>query len=511
MNYPAMLAFFCGFSSLSLEILWVRLYGFAQLSTPSAFGFVLMAYLIGIALGARAGSRVCQKDHSDVRLWGISIVALMVSGICSVALPSLFGWLLSGGFDEPISATLVIASTSAVLAFVFPIAHHLGANNFGGRMQGRRFATVYAANVAGGALGPLVTGYLLLDIYSLQQSFAVLALLQFSIAGVFALAILSGATKNILSVVSIFFCIVSIVFYFGGNPHILIEKIDGHSIKPSVVVENRQGIITIYEDGSHKGDDKVYGGNVYDGRTNTDAELNTNGLNRPLLLAALQPKPERVLVVGLSIGTWLAVVNEFPNVKHVDVVEINPGYLSAAQHYPIQDNALRDSRVNIIIDDARRWLRVNSDTQYDLIIMNTTWHWRSNASLLLSTEFLELIKSHMAEGAVMAFNATGSDDAFYTASQVFSHAYRYSSFVYAAGFDFRARKDDKAVRQKFSALQMNGKPMFDPGSGTINRFLDQEFVSIDEVQRGIDRPLEKISDENMITEFKYGKRLYWGF
>ena len=38
MNYPALLSFACGFASLSLEILWVRLYSFAKLSTPAAFG-----------------------------------------------------------------------------------------------------------------------------------------------------------------------------------------------------------------------------------------------------------------------------------------------------------------------------------------------------------------------------------------------------------------------------------------------------------------------------------------
>jgi len=66
-------------------------------------------------------------------------------------------------------------------------------------------------------------------------------------------------------------------------------------------------------------------------------------------------------MVGLSIGSWLAVVNGFPGVEHIDVIEINPGYIEAAQAYPVQARAMRDARVNIIIDDARRWLRLNPE------------------------------------------------------------------------------------------------------------------------------------------------------
>ncbi len=45
----AVISFFCGLISLGGEILWVRLFGFANESTPRAFGFVLFCYLIGIA------------------------------------------------------------------------------------------------------------------------------------------------------------------------------------------------------------------------------------------------------------------------------------------------------------------------------------------------------------------------------------------------------------------------------------------------------------------------------
>lgn len=53
------------------------------------------------------------------------------------------------------------------------------------------------------------------------------------------------------------------------------------------VVETRQGIVVSYRD--EKLGDIITGGNVYDGRANVDARLNSNGINRILVLAALRP------------------------------------------------------------------------------------------------------------------------------------------------------------------------------------------------------------------------------
>ncbi|NLU11862.1 MAG: hypothetical protein GXX06_01460 [Gammaproteobacteria bacterium] len=277
------------------------------------------------------------------------------------------------------------------------------------------------------------------------------------------------------------------------------------------VIENKHGIITIFPPTDlqkyEQGDDAVYGGNVYDGRTNLSLVNNTNGLDRPLLLAALQPQPKRVLIVGLSIGSWLALTNGFPGVEHIDVVEINAGYLEAAQAYPAQARALSDPRVNIMVDDARRWLRLHPEKAYDLVIMNTTWHWRANSSFLLSNEFLQLIKKHMASGAVMAFNATGSSDAFYTATQVFEHAYRYSNFVYAADFDFRERKDSTTAREIYTNINIEGVPLFNGDNELIEKYLGRKFIDIQLVQKLTERPLEVITDNNAITEFKYGLSL----
>lgn len=514
MNYPALLSFFCGFVSLSLEIIWVRLYGFTMMSTPAAFGFVLMAYLAGIALGARWGGQACQKISDNSKLWQHAILALFISALLTLAMPFIFAWEHSQWWRNPLIDFIFIALVSSVLAYVFPIAHHLGAGPSSGK-QGQRFAWVYTSNVLGAALGPLVTGYILLNTLTLQQTFVVIALLQLVAVGFFYWAQQGWRLRLPAVVASLALAMVLGLVSQHFDPHSLIQQVTSNGQKASQVIENKHGIITIFEpDNLQKydlGDDAVYGGNVYDGRTNLSLIKNTNGLDRPLLLAALQPKPKRVLMVGLSIGSWLALANGFPGVEHIDVVEINAGYLQAAQAYPVQARALQDPRVNIVIDDARRWLKLHPHETYDLVIMNNTWHWRANSSFLLSQEYLQLIQKHMKLGAVMAFNATGSPDAFYTATQVFEHAYRYGNFVYAADFDFRERKDSNEAQEIYAQVSIEGKPLFAPDDPLIKKYLERKFVGIELVERLTERPLELITDKNAITEFKYGyslRRLY---
>lgn len=502
MNHAAILSFACGFASLSLEILWVRLYGFAKSSTPAAFGFVLCLYLLGIAFGAHFGARKCRSAGADAQaLWRSALGTLAGSALLSVVLPAAYALTVIRGAAHPLIDAAAIASTSAAISYLFPIAHHLGTPP---DQPGRHFARVYTSNVLGAALGPLVTGYVLLDALPVQQAFIVIGLLQLASAAWLAsrLHLLGDMRVRAMGagIATVLAALLAV------DPHALVRHMNHDHPPARDVVENRHGIITIF--GGEHGDDIVYGGNVYDGRTNLDPARNSNGLERPLLAAALQPAPRRVLMVGLSIGTWLAIVREFPGVETIDAIEINPGYVEAARMYRTHAAALHDPRVNLVVDDARRWLRRHPERRYDLVVMNNTYHWRSNASLLLSREWFELLRSHMTPSAVLAFNATGSLDAFATAAEVFPHALRFRNFIYASASDFRARKDSPRALATFAALQLQGRPFFPPGSHVAKGLVAEPFHTLEADRARAGRAGEGVTDDNMVTEFRRGRTLY---
>jgi len=493
------ISFICGFTSLSIEVLWIRLYSFTYQSTPFGFGFVLSSYLFGISLGAYFGGVFCKKNPNE-NLWRRTGKMLVSSAIITLIAPQIFAALyhheIGGMFLE---ITLIVLS-SASIAYIFPIAHHLGVStNKNNSRQGRNFASVYIANIMGAALGPIFTGYILIEIISLQQSFVVISYIEV-IFGI-ALLIYRIKYKKFMNIAFfIMFVILSIILLTQEN-YLIKNVSQGRNL--IAIIENRHGIITIDKG---YGEDIIYGGNVYDGRTNTSLLKNTNNIHRLVLLSALRPNPQRVLMIGLSIGSWLQIVRNFPGVEHIDVIEINPGYLKAIENYPSLKEATRDPRVHIHINDARRWIKLHPDSKYDMIIMNTTWHWRANTAFLLSREMLTLIKSHMNANAIMAFNSTSSPDAFYTAAEIFPYSYRFHNFIYNANYDFRKNKENfNSVDLLKNSGWKGVEPITPEQEKKINVMFGYSFVSIDEIRDTVGRPLEVITDTNMINEYKYGK------
>lgn len=499
------LSFTIGFLSLGAETLWIRTFSFHSESMAKSLPVILGVYLLGIAFGAARGSRFC-KDGGD--LVGILGLALLV-GAGAIFLGPV---LIAVSVEVFAAARLLHAVPAFAAAFAFavcfPICHHLGTVVKTGS-TGKSMSRVYTANIAGSVIGPLFVNFFLLQFATTQLAFALLGL----VACLVALAVLFTTAKSALKSAGIAATIVALAsITVAAKPtNWLISAFRNYPV--AGIAETRQGIVVAYK--QEHGGDAIFGGNVYDGRTNLDPRVDSNKINRVLVLAALRPNPKRVLEIGLSIGTWNYLITGFPGVETIDVVEINPGYVDLMKSYPEQQRALADARVNLTIGDGRKFLRSQPQSAYDLVVMNTTWHWRAYVSMLLSREFLALVRTRMAPGAVLAYNATGSPDALYTAAAVFAHAYLYDNFVIAADFDWRTRLDAPSAIDELRRIRPEGKPLFSAGDDALTRyFLSRErTTTVEQVAAKAGRPLEIITDRNLITEYKYGRPLFdrWGW
>ncbi len=139
--------------------------------------------------------------------------------------------------------------------------------------------------------------------------------------------------------------------------------------------------------------------------------------------------------------------------------------------------------------------------------MNTTWHWRAYVSLLLSKEFLTLMRSRMAPEGVLTFNTTGSPDALKTAMYVFPHAHLYDSFVIAGFKDWREEMQKPVAVERMMAVAPLGKRLFaDSDLDVVKDFLSMRRVhDLAEVEAKVGRKAEVITDRNLITEYRYGR------
>ena len=221
---------------------------------------------------------------------------------------------------------------------------------------------IYFANVLGSTAGPIITGFILLDELSFSNNVRILSILTLlASVSVFILSEKSGKyrTLAILSFVGI------IGFEFVVHKSLynhLYEKLyfkhNYHSNKEfTKTIETRSGVINIAAEKS--GGDIIVGGGTYDGRFNTDLVADTNIISRAYMFAALHPNPETVLEIGLSGGAWGIVISGYKKVSSLDIVEINSGYIELVASYLPYINLLRNPKVNIHLDDARRWLLRN--------------------------------------------------------------------------------------------------------------------------------------------------------
>jgi spermidine synthase len=152
-------------------------------------------------------------------------------------------------------------------------------------------------------------------------------------------------------------------------------------------------------------------------------------------------------------------------------------------------------------------------------VVNTTFHFRTNSSNLLSVEFNRMIREHLNPNGVYLFNATGSVRAQRTGCLSFRYGFRVLNNVIVSDSPFvldpgRWRRvlanytidgnrmfpmDSQAQVESFSHIIAMPSEIDDPAIAPADRAIER-CQSV--LQRTAALPL--ITDDNMGTEWRYG-------
>lgn len=181
------------------------------------------------------------------------------------------------------------------------------------------------------------------------------------------------------------------------------------------------------------------------------------------------------------------------------------------KQYPEVSELLEDDRVEIVFTDGRKYLKQHQDKNYDIILMNTTWNWRAYASNLLSADFLNIIEQSLAKEGVLYYNTTKSLDAYYTAQSVYDYVYKYKFFVLASNNpviinqsmikdNLCQLKNYKTKQPVFATQEQCAQAAEVIMSNPLLPYKDIDMTELGHVPC-------IITDNNMITEYKYGKGL----
>lgn len=123
-----------------------------------------------------------------------------------------------------------------------------------------------------------------------------------------------------------------------------------------------------------------------------------------LLLAGLylNPYPQKILVIGLGIGTLPNAFTKLYSDVSVDTVEIDQSVFNMAKEY---FNFEETDRSHVFIEDGRMYVKraIKEGAQYDLVILDA-FNGDYIPEHLLTKEFLEEVKKILTPAGVMATN-----------------------------------------------------------------------------------------------------------
>jgi spermidine synthase/MFS family permease len=167
----ALLFFLSGVAALVYQVVWLRQLVLVVGSTASAVSTVVAVFLAGLGIGAWAFGRLADRSRSPLRLYaylelGVAVYALLLPGLILATTPTYVA-LARELAGHPALLTLLRVSLGLVLlpptvlmggslpALVRAVGTDL--ERLGGRL-----GALYAANLAGGVIGSLASGFVLI-------------------------------------------------------------------------------------------------------------------------------------------------------------------------------------------------------------------------------------------------------------------------------------------------------------------------------------------------------------
>ena len=484
-------------------MLWSRVIGSANGNRPETFSHALSVVLAGLAAGLLAGTPLRERVGMGALRFGALLVALS-GALFYVAMPTGAAVMLFAAVPGRAAFFTAAALTAGAMGALVPVLS--GATREHVDSQPNSIARVTSALLLGAAGGVLFTGYLLLDLESIEHTILIVSLSALGLAQ--ALGFVAPERHRRAGVT--IFALAALGALVGHERlfHGFLERVHfgpgARETRYAVVVQGRAGIVGVTADA------RAYGDGLYRGAYSLDADANPTHVGRAFLVPALHRAPRRILQIGLGSGAWTRTLADVRTVDSLTVVEGNPGYLEALWRHPETASVLDDSRVRLHLDDPRRWLARHPQRRFDLIVANTAWHWSAGATHALSAEFLQLLKGHLARDGVAYFNGTGSLDALYTAAGVWRHVVRASNYIAASDAPFDQGRDERraavlAVAGPDGVSRIRGAR----ATQTADAILDQVSGDLAPALRRAN-DLWNITDDNMASEFKAtGAGAWW--
>lgn len=404
------LALVSGFTVLSLEVLWTRL--FAQMHENSVYSFsmVLVVVLVCLAAGALLASALARQATAPRAV--LAALAL-ADGICLSLFPFAVMVLTNDLQMFPTDASFIdyvvhvfytgfitIALPCIALGMLFPFL--MKSEERFAAIPGRSIGFLAAVNTIGAILGAMVCGFVFLELLGLWRTVQVIALLYLSIALLLPVGTVKAA-YGIKLYAAVFLVLVLTVLSPADFP---VTGKDPGADTAEVLEVWETGDCAVSVVNIPPDNIKIKVNSNY-GLGSTGAM--TSQVNQAKIPMMVFPRTRSIFFLGMGTGITAggALDSRFTSVERVVACELVPAVVAAARKYMAGGNGGRDytnglfedDRVEILVQDGRHHLMATDET-FDMINADLFLPYRSGAGSLYSAEHFQSAKERLNPGGV---------------------------------------------------------------------------------------------------------------
>jgi len=419
---------------MGLEIVGSRVLAPFFGSSVYVWGSLISIFLAALSLGYYLGGQAADRwPRAGVLAATISLAGLLVLLLPMAAQPVLeafSAWDLGPRLSPLLASIVLFVLPSLLMGATSPFAIKLAATDLA--TVGNTAGLLYAISTAGSIAGTLLTAFVLIPAMGVRAILYTLGFSLLAFAGILALKAVYA--RRLLRQVATASLILAVL------------------VVPAVAQVDTQRII--FEKDTVYHHIRVYEDNIWRllrfDRSLQGGMLLKNPLESPhrypdyIQVAWLFGSDiKRVMVVGLGAGSISKrILNDYPQVA-VDSVEIDPVVVDVAKRF---FQVAEDRRHAIITQDGRQFIR-RAEAKYDLIVMDA-YNAEGIPFHLATREFLQLAKSKLAPGGIIAAHIVGFLEG--PDSKLFRALYKtYAaefSALYPFGVSVALRRDEHEVR-----------------------------------------------------------------
>ena len=411
-----------GAAAMALEVLYSRALAVVNGSSITSFTLVLLVFLAGIALGsALIGIVLTHRDRHHQHhtallglLVGAAAAAVAITVWLIDRLPGISASLLDLDHLDKSSIVVVHATITALtiapaaLCFgaIMPVAISIYSRST--NTVGKDVGRAYAANTVGAIIGSVGCGFFLMPWLSMESTLRWVVFALLVIATILIVTTTSGR-RRLTTLASI----ATIALVTGLAPPwnqsdfttgLFRAHVAETVLKAGELFKRK---VLFYADGAATTVSVERNGlGVLILKNNGKVEASSR-LDMPtqilvgLMPVVFHPRPTQVFVIGYGSGVTVGAITRDQRVERIDVAEIEPQVLQAADKFFADVNHAADQNpiVHRRIGDGRNVL-IASKRRYDVIVSEPSNPWIAGVASLFTREFYQFAKTHLAEGGV---------------------------------------------------------------------------------------------------------------